>query len=159
MVGSLSIFSKYGLLSLFYDRFAIPFTLATTLGLAAVALRGDPAMKVLTPADVSAGLPAAAAASALLGQSGAVALLILLLKLTVPIVFVEFIALSLILIRLSEDSDVIESLNVTVPPEPALIFNLPPFAMYIALAPVESVLPLNFVVFPAVARIFNVPAL
>src|SRR6266508_1283583 len=33
--------------------FAIPFTFATTLGLAAVALRGDPDMKVLSPADVS----------------------------------------------------------------------------------------------------------
>jgi len=59
-------------------RFAIPFTLATTLGLAAVALRNDPDMRVLTPADVSAGLPAAAAASALLGKSGAAAMLILL---------------------------------------------------------------------------------
>ena len=60
------------------DRFAIPFTFATTLGLAAVALRGDPAMKVLTPADVSAGLPAAAAAAALLGKAGAAAILVLL---------------------------------------------------------------------------------
>jgi hypothetical protein len=59
-------------------RFAIPFTLATTLGLAAVALRGDPDMQVLSPADVSAGLPASAAASALLGQSGATTMLILL---------------------------------------------------------------------------------
>ena len=60
------------------DRFAIPFTFATTLGLAAVALRGDPAMKVLSPADVSAGLPAAAAAAALLGKAGAAAILVLL---------------------------------------------------------------------------------
>ncbi|KAF9450855.1 urea transporter [Macrolepiota fuliginosa MF-IS2] len=58
--------------------FAIPFTFATTLGLAAVALRGDPDMRVLTPADVSAGLPAAAAATALLGKGGAVALLVVL---------------------------------------------------------------------------------
>lgn len=35
-------------------------------------------MMPLSPADVSAGLPAAAAASALLGKSGAAALLILL---------------------------------------------------------------------------------
>ena len=35
-------------------------------------------MKVLTPADVSAGLPASAAAAALLGKAGATALLILL---------------------------------------------------------------------------------
>ena len=59
-------------------RFAIPFTLSTTLGLAAVALTGDPAMKTLSAADVSAGLPAPAAASALLGKSGAAAMLILL---------------------------------------------------------------------------------
>ena len=58
------------------NRFAIPFTLATTLGLAAVALRGDPSMKELSPLDVSKGLPAAAAVSALLGKSGAAALLI-----------------------------------------------------------------------------------
>ena len=35
--------------------FAIPFTMATTMGIAAVAPRGDPAMRVLSPADVSAG--------------------------------------------------------------------------------------------------------
>jgi len=60
--------------------FAIPFTLATTLGLAAVALTasGDPDMRVLSPADVSAGLPASAAAAALLGQGGAAAMLVLL---------------------------------------------------------------------------------
>ena len=44
--------------------FAIPFMMSTTLGLAAVALRGDPDMRVLTPEDVSAGLPASAAAAA-----------------------------------------------------------------------------------------------
>ncbi len=43
------------------SRFAIPFGLATTLGLAAVALTGDPSMRTLSPSDVSAGLPAAAA--------------------------------------------------------------------------------------------------
>ena len=43
-----------------------------------MALRDDPAMKVLTPADVSAGLPAAAAAAALLGKAGAAAILVLL---------------------------------------------------------------------------------
>ena len=60
------------------SRFAIPFTMATTLGLAAVALRGDPSMKHLSALDVSKGLPAAAAASALLGKSGAGAILLLL---------------------------------------------------------------------------------
>ena len=50
------------------------------MGLAAVALHasGDPAMRALTPAEVSAGLPAPAAAAALLGSSGAAAMLILL---------------------------------------------------------------------------------
>ncbi|TFK64544.1 urea transporter [Pluteus cervinus] len=77
--------------------FAIPFTLATTLGLAAVALRGDPAMTVLTPADVSAGLPAAAAASALLGQSGAAAMLVLLFLAVTSATSAELIAVSSIL--------------------------------------------------------------
>ena len=48
---------------------------STTLGLSAVALRGDPAMRILSPDDVSAGLPAPAAAAALLGKGGAAALL------------------------------------------------------------------------------------
>jgi urea-proton symporter len=43
--------------------FAIPFSFATTLGLAAVALKGHPEMKELTPSDVAKGLPAAAAAT------------------------------------------------------------------------------------------------
>ncbi|KAJ7143746.1 urea transporter [Mycena epipterygia] len=77
--------------------FAIPFTLATTLGLAAVALRGDPAMRVLSPADVSAGLPAAAAASALLGKSGAAALLILLFLAVTSATSAELIAVSSLL--------------------------------------------------------------
>jgi len=77
--------------------FAIPFTFATTLGLAAVALKGDPDMIVLTPADVSAGLPAAAAASALLGKSGAAALLILLFLAVTSTCSAELIAVSSIL--------------------------------------------------------------
>ncbi|KAJ8689562.1 hypothetical protein PTI98_012457 [Pleurotus ostreatus] len=77
--------------------FAIPFTFATTLGLAAVALRGDPDMQVLTPADVSAGLPASAAASALLGQSGAAALLILLFLAVTSATSAELIAVSSVL--------------------------------------------------------------
>ncbi|PPQ69730.1 hypothetical protein CVT24_001316 [Panaeolus cyanescens] len=75
-------------------RFAIPFTFATTLGLAAVALRGDPDMKVLTPADVSAGLPAAAAAAALLGKTGAAALLVLLFLAVTSACSAELIATS-----------------------------------------------------------------
>ncbi|KAK2463981.1 hypothetical protein APHAL10511_004032 [Amanita phalloides] len=77
--------------------FAIPFTFATTLGLAAVALRGDPAMKPLTAADVSAGLPAAAAASALLGKSGAAAILILLFLAVTSACSAELIAVSSLL--------------------------------------------------------------
>jgi len=77
--------------------FAIPFTMATTLGLAAVALRGDPAMKVLTPLDVSKGLPASAAASALLGKSGAAAMLILLFMAVTSACSAELIAVSSLL--------------------------------------------------------------
>ena len=77
--------------------FAIPFTFATTLGLAAVALRGDPDMKVLTPADVSAGLPAAAAAAALLGKAGASAILVLLFLAVTSACSAELIAVSSIL--------------------------------------------------------------
>jgi Na+/proline symporter len=54
-------------------------------------------MKVLTPADVSAGLPASAAASALLGQSGAAALLVLLFLAVTSASSAEMIAVSSIL--------------------------------------------------------------
>ena len=77
--------------------FAIPFTFATTLGLAAVALKGDVDMKVLTPADVSAGLPASAAAAALLGKSGATAILILLFLAVTSACSAELIAVSSLL--------------------------------------------------------------
>ncbi|KAI0260739.1 urea transporter [Gloeopeniophorella convolvens] len=77
--------------------FAIPFSLATTLGLAAVALTGDPAMRALTPADVSAGLPAAAAAAALLGKAGAAILLVLLFLAVTSATSAELIAVSSIL--------------------------------------------------------------
>jgi urea-proton symporter len=79
------------------DRFAIPFTLATTLGLAAVALRGHPDMPALSPADVSAGLPASAAAAALLHSSGAAAMLILLFLAVTSAASAELIAVSSIL--------------------------------------------------------------
>jgi len=78
-------------------RFAIPFTFATTLGLAAVALRDDPDMKVLSSADVSAGLPAPAAAAALLGKGGAVAILILLFLAVTSACSAELIASSSLL--------------------------------------------------------------
>ncbi|KIP04085.1 hypothetical protein PHLGIDRAFT_31522 [Phlebiopsis gigantea 11061_1 CR5-6] len=77
--------------------FAIPFMFSTTLGLSAVALRHDPAMRTLTPADVSAGLPASAAASALLGKGGAAALLVVLFLAVTSATSAELIAVSSIL--------------------------------------------------------------
>jgi Na+/proline symporter len=70
---------------------------STTLGLAAVALHNDPAMKPLTPADVSAGLPAPSAASALMGKSGAAALLVVLFLAVTSATSAELIAVSSIL--------------------------------------------------------------
>ncbi|KAM5537057.1 hypothetical protein V8D89_009203 [Ganoderma adspersum] len=77
--------------------FAIPFMFSTTLGLAAVALRGDPDMRTLSAADVSAGLPAPAAAAAILGKSGAAALLIVLFLAVTSATSAELIAVSSIL--------------------------------------------------------------
>ncbi|THH08672.1 hypothetical protein EW145_g2548 [Phellinidium pouzarii] len=77
--------------------FAIPFTFATTLGLAAIALKGDPDMRILSPADVSAGLPAPSAAAALLGKSGAAAMLVLLFLAVTSATSAELIAVSSIL--------------------------------------------------------------
>ena len=77
--------------------FAIPFMFSTTLGLAAVALRGDPDMRVLSPADVSAGLPASAAAAAILGKSGAAALLVVLFLAVTSATSAELIAVSAVL--------------------------------------------------------------
>lgn len=70
---------------------------STTLGLSAVALRGDPAMKVLSAADVSAGLPAPSAAAALLGKGGAAALLVVLFLAVTSATSAELIAVSSIL--------------------------------------------------------------
>ncbi|TFY55004.1 hypothetical protein EVJ58_g8521 [Rhodofomes roseus] len=77
--------------------FAIPFMFATTLGLSAVALKGDPDMINLTAADIGAGLPASAAASALLGKSGAAALLIVLFLAVTSATSAELIAVSAVL--------------------------------------------------------------
>ncbi|EJU01843.1 urea transporter [Dacryopinax primogenitus] len=77
--------------------FSIPFGLATTLGLAAVALKGDPDMLPLSAADVSAGLPAPTAAAALLGKSGAAAMLVLLFLAVTSATSAELIAVSSIL--------------------------------------------------------------
>jgi Na+/proline symporter len=77
--------------------FAIPFTFATTLGLAAVALKGTPNMPELSPADVSAGLAASAAAGALLGKGGAAAIVVLLFLAVTSAASAELIAVSSIL--------------------------------------------------------------
>lgn len=78
---------------------SIPLMFATTMGLSAVALTasGDPAMKHLSAAEVSAGLPAPAAAAALLGKSGAAAMLILLFLAVTSAASAELIAVSSIL--------------------------------------------------------------
>lgn len=54
---------------------SVPLGFATSLGLAAAVLRDDPLFPTLTDAQVSAGLPAAAAAQTLLGANGAIILL------------------------------------------------------------------------------------
>ncbi|EJU01842.1 hypothetical protein DACRYDRAFT_100134 [Dacryopinax primogenitus] len=77
--------------------FSIPFGPATTLGLAAVALRGDPDMRSLSAADVSAGLPAPTAAAALLGPGGAAAVLVLLFLAVTSATSAELIAVSSLL--------------------------------------------------------------
>ena len=102
------------LFSLFIaDRFAIPFTFSTTLGLAAIALSvvpspsspvNDPTssgfiplLPTLSDEDISAGLPASVAAAVLLGKSGAAALLILLFLAVTSATSAEMIAVSSIL--------------------------------------------------------------
>ncbi|KAI0311068.1 urea transporter [Amylostereum chailletii] len=77
--------------------FAIPFSFATTMGLAARALTGDPDMEVLTPAQVSAGLPAPAVAAALLGKAGAALMLVLLFLAVTSAASAELIAVSSLL--------------------------------------------------------------
>ncbi|OAX41821.1 urea transporter [Rhizopogon vinicolor AM-OR11-026] len=93
--------------------FAIPFAFSTTLGLAAVALSAVPAansssqdplssnftplLAPLSQAAISEGLPASVAAAALLGQSGAAALLVLLFLAVTSATSAELIAVSSIL--------------------------------------------------------------
>lgn len=93
--------------------FAVPFTFSTTLGLAAVALgavpspssptqvvTGDgfvPLLQPLTQDEISAGLPASFAAATLLGQGGAVALLVVLFLAVTSATSAELIAVSSIL--------------------------------------------------------------
>ncbi|KAJ3202698.1 hypothetical protein HDU82_007170 [Entophlyctis luteolus] len=78
--------------------FAIPFFLASTLGLACAALESNPAFPYypsrISPADVSAGLTAPTAATALLGSNGAVAILILVFMAVTSAASAELIAVS-----------------------------------------------------------------
>lgn len=81
--------------------FAIPFGFATTLGLSAVALTSNPRFPTYpntpTDSDITSGLTAAFAASALLGKSGAVALLIVLFMAVTSCASAELIAVSSVL--------------------------------------------------------------
>ncbi|KAL8789821.1 MAG: hypothetical protein Q9195_006656 [Heterodermia aff. obscurata] len=81
--------------------FAIPFGFATTLGLAAVALTDSPTFPTypspLSQGQVTSGLAASSAATALLGKGGAVALLIVLFMAVTSCLSAELIAVSSIL--------------------------------------------------------------
>ena len=78
--------------------FGIPMGISTSLGLAAVALsHGENPLITLTSSEVSAGLPAVKAAAALAGQSGAIAILILLFLAVTSACSAEQIAVSSIL--------------------------------------------------------------
>lgn len=81
--------------------FAVPFGFATTLGLAAAALVDHPSFptypNVPTANEISAGLAAPYAAIALLGKSGAVALLIVLFMAVTSCASAELIATSSLL--------------------------------------------------------------
>jgi urea-proton symporter len=78
--------------------FAIPFIAATTMGLAALALEGNPVFPTypdrMDPADVSAGLVLPAAAVAMLGSGGAAAALILVFMAVTSASSAELIAVS-----------------------------------------------------------------
>mmetsp|Transcript_16670 Transcript_16670/g.27575 ORF Transcript_16670/g.27575 Transcript_16670/m.27575 type:complete len:689 (+) Transcript_16670:141-2207(+) len=81
--------------------FSIPFTMATTLGLAGIALEGTPGFPTAESAglymadgDVSAGLVAPYAAVALLGSSGAVLVLIIVFMAVTSAASAELIAVS-----------------------------------------------------------------
>ncbi|KAF9979622.1 hypothetical protein BGZ65_006263 [Modicella reniformis] len=78
--------------------FAIPFTLATTLGISAIALESNERFPTypdrILPSDVSAGLVAPNAAVALLGDGGAVAVLLLIFMAVTSAASAELIAVS-----------------------------------------------------------------
>ncbi|KAL5120136.1 hypothetical protein ACEQ8H_001961 [Pleosporales sp. CAS-2024a] len=81
--------------------FAIPFGFSTTLGLAAAALTDNPRFPTYpdppTSGQISSGLAAAFAAETLLGQGGAVALLIVLFMAVTSCASAELIAVSSLL--------------------------------------------------------------
>jgi len=81
--------------------FAIPFGFSTTLGLAAVALTDNPRFptypEVPTSGQISSGLAAAFAAETLMGQGGAVALLVVLFMAVTSCASAELIAVSSLL--------------------------------------------------------------
>lgn len=81
--------------------FAIPFGFSTTLGLVAVALTDNPLFPTYpnlpSNSDITSGLAAAYAASAILGTSGAVALLIVLFMAVTSCASAELIAVSSLL--------------------------------------------------------------
>jgi SSS family transporter len=74
--------------------FSIPFTLATTMGIAGVALVSSGHLKPLPDADVSAGLVLPLAASALLGKGGAFATMVLVFMGVTSAASAELIAVS-----------------------------------------------------------------
>lgn len=78
--------------------FAIPFLAATTMGLSALALEGNPVFPTypdrLDPSDVSAGLVLPAAAVAMMGAGGAAAALILVFMAVTSASSSELIAVS-----------------------------------------------------------------
>lgn len=81
--------------------FAIPFGFSTTLGLAAAALTDNPRFptypNVPTSGQISSGLAAAFAAETLMGQGGAIALLIVLFMAVTSCASAELIAVSSLL--------------------------------------------------------------
>ncbi|CAG8557028.1 8624_t:CDS:2 [Acaulospora morrowiae] len=74
--------------------FAIPFTLATTMGISAVALSGKGEFDNITDSDISAGLVLPLAASKLLGDTGAFAVLVLVFMAVTSAASAELIAVS-----------------------------------------------------------------
>lgn len=78
--------------------FAIPWLCATTMGLSALALEGNPAFPTypnrMDPADVSAGLVLPYAAVGLLGKSGAICTLIMIFMAVTSATSAQLIAVS-----------------------------------------------------------------